>query len=162
VIVLTGAQDWDPVPVRRALADAAGKLWTTSQLGAAWTSATLGGNAIEQLDGLSSLTFAIRGRLLFLSNDSGLLGAVLSRSGASTPIPAFTYAAGFRHAREHANYDRIMTALDFAPAGPRGPGFFSGNIASLSRVLSGISEVRVTEEERGPATMQTVVYQLAQ
>lgn len=63
------------------------------------------------------------------------------------------------------NYDRVMTALDFAGSarGERGgaPSFFTGNIASLSEVLSDLVEMRVTEGERGLATVQTVVYQMA-
>ena len=44
VIVLSGAGDWDPDSVRNALTAAAGKLWTTSELGAAWVSGTAGRN----------------------------------------------------------------------------------------------------------------------
>jgi hypothetical protein len=52
-----------------------------------------------------------------------------------------------------------MAALDF-PAPATAPTFFSGNIASLSRVLSSVAEVRVTEEQRGMATFQTVLYRI--
>ena len=38
--------------------------------------------------------------------------------------------------------------------------FFSGNIASLSRVLSSVAEVQITEQERGGVTSQKIVYQL--
>ena len=154
VIVLAGAQDWERDSVRSALSAAAGKLWTTSQLGAGWVS---GGAGVERLKGLGTLLFAERGRLLFLSNDERLLGAVVSRSGSAGG--AFSYVAGVRHLRERANYERVMGALDFGSAG-RGPTFFGGNIGSLSQVLAGVTEVRVTEEERGGNTVQTVVYEL--
>jgi hypothetical protein len=164
VIVLAGGAQWDPDLVRRSLSAAAGKLWTTSQLGAGWVSGTSGRHPIEQLDGLGALIFASSGELLFLSNDSGLLAAVLDRAGSTPPVGALTYAAGFRHLRERPNYQRIMTALDFtsSPGFDNAPRFFSANIASLSRVLSGIAEIRVTQEERGNLTMQTVLYQMAQ
>lgn len=168
-IVLEGAQDWDRDAVRSALSTAAGKLWTTSQLGAGWVSETSGQYPIERLDGLGTLAFANRGRLLFLGNDVPLLEAALDRTGAALPSGNLTYAAGFRHLRERPAYQRIMTALDFtSPAAPGradpsgAPPFFSRNIASLSRVLSRVVEIRVTEEERGPATFQKVVYQLEQ
>jgi hypothetical protein len=164
VIVLSGASDWDPNAVRAALGAAAGKLWTTSQLGAGWTAATAGSHPVERLDGLGTLLFAQRGPLLFLSNDAALLAAVLDRAAAGAPPAALTYAAGFRHLRERSNFERVMAALDFtSPAGSArfGPRFFSGNIASLSRVLSRISEIRVTEEERAGATVETVRYELA-
>src|SRR6202023_2339588 len=108
--------------------------------------------------GLGTLVFANRGRLLFLSNDSRLLAAVLDRAGTTSAANVLTYGAGFRHSREHSSYERVMAALDFtSPAGNLGfgrvdrsdgaPAFFSGNIASLSRVLSKVAEIRVTEEQ---------------
>ncbi len=163
VIVLDGVQDWDLDSVRTSLSAAAGKLWTTSQLGAGWVSGTAGRHPMERLDGLGTLMFASNGRLLFLSNDSRLLAAVLDRTGTTPPTGAFTYAAGFRHLLERPNFGPVMTALDFnGLAVTAGPAFFSGNISSLSRVLSNVSEIRVSEEERGNMTMQVVRYQMAQ
>ncbi|MGP8245669.1 MAG: hypothetical protein ACLQVN_14270 [Bryobacteraceae bacterium] len=170
VIVLAGAAPWDPDSVRRSFAAAAGKLWTTSQLGAGWVSGRSGRHPIEQLDGLGTLLFAASGELLFLSNDSGLLAAVLDRAGTRPPEGAVTYAAGFRHLRERSNYERIMRALDFTSSpgfrwagSPDGaPRFFSTSIASLSRVLSTVSEIRITEQERGNMTLQTVLYRMRQ
>jgi hypothetical protein len=166
VIVLAGTRDWDRGSVRSAVTAAAGKLWTTSQLGAGWVNGTAGRHPIERLDGLGTLMFADRGPLLFLSNDSRLLGAVLDRVGTRPPAGAFTYVAGFRHLRERPNYERVMTALDFTSSAGNGrggaPAFFTGNIASLGEVLSDVVEVRITEEERGLATVQTVVYQIRQ
>jgi hypothetical protein len=173
VIVLAGIQDWDRDEVRSSLTAVAGKLWTTSQLGAGWVNGMTGLHPIERLNGLGSLIFANRGRFLFLSNDSRLLAAVLDRVGTQLATGTLTYAAGFRHSRERSNYERVMTALDFtSPTGNAGfglayrrdgtPAFFSGNIAGLSRILSGVAEVRVTEQERGAVTVQTVLYQMAQ
>ena len=159
VIVLENAGDWDIDSVRSSLATAAGKLWTTSQLGAAWASGTSGRHTVERLDGLGTLVFAVRGRLLFLGNDSRLLTAVLDQARTRPANAALTYAAGFRHLREQENYQRVMAALDF-PASGTAPAFFSGNIASLSRVLSSVAEVRVTEEQKGMATFQTVLYRI--
>ena len=161
-IVLASATDWDRDAVRIALGGAAGKLWTTSQLGAGWIAGTAGSHPIERLDGLGTLVFASSGPLLFLGNDTPLLAAVLDRAGAPVPTTAFTYAAGFRHLRERANYQRVMAALDFSSGVSGPPSFFSGNIASLSRVLSQVAEVRVTQEVRGAVTLQTVVYRMGQ
>lgn len=171
VIVLDGAEDWQRDSVRSSLSAAAGRLWTTSALGTGWVSATSARHSIESLDGLGTLIFANQGRLLFLSNDAPFLTAVLDRVG-TTPVAAdaLTYAAGFRHLRERSNYERVMTALDFtASAGNAGfgraegaPSLFSGNIASLSRVLSRVAEIRVTEADRGADTLQTVIYQMTE
>ena len=164
VIVLAGAAGWDGDSVRSALTSAAGKLWTTSLLGAGWVPATSGRHAIERLDGLGTLLFADRGPLLFLSNDSRLLGAVLDRVGTRPAPGVLTYAAGFRHLRERPNYERVMSALDFAGSArnERGgvPSFFT-DIGSLSEVFSDLVEIRVTEEARGLATLQKVFYQMA-
>lgn len=146
VIVVEGAGDWDQPSVRSSLAVAAGKLWTTSQLGA--------------LDGLGTLVSATRGHLLFLGNNPDLFAAVLARSTATPVQGAFVYAAGFRHDRERANFERIMNALDHSsPAGT--PSFFSANIGSLSRVFSQVSAVRIREERRPQMTLQAVRYEIA-
>ncbi|MGA2119041.1 MAG: hypothetical protein ABSH56_30360 [Bryobacteraceae bacterium] len=170
VVVLDGAADWDADLVRQSLASAAQNLWTTSRLGAGWAPGTAGRHAVERLDGLGILLFASSGKLLFLANDSGLLAAVLDRAGTKPQAGdgGVTYAAGFRHLRERSSYQRIMAALDFTSsagsgwaAGSEGaPRFFSENIASLSRVLSGVEEVRIAEEDKGDRTVQTVVYRL--
>jgi hypothetical protein len=162
VIVIDGVEDWDRDAVRASLTDAAGKLWTTSQLGAGWASGTAGRHPVERLDGLGTLLFANSGRLLFLGNDAGLLASVLDRLGEKPATGAFDYAAGFRHLRERSNYGRVMSALDFnsSAGNDAAPTFFSGNIGSLSRVLANVAEVRVTEEQKGHITVQTVWYQM--
>lgn len=172
VMVLASATAWNRDSVRSALGAAAGKLWTTSQLGAGWTDDRAGRHPVERLDGLGTILLASSGPLLFVANDASLLAAVLDRAGSPAASAAFTYAAGVRYQRERANYERVMTALDFTSAasafgfyrrdGEAAPNFFSGNIASLSRVLSKVVEIRITEEERGAATMQTVRYQMEQ
>ncbi len=63
-----------------------------------------------------------------------------------------------------------MAALDFvSPSdnpgffrteGPGGPTFFSGNLGSLSRILSSVVEVGITEEDRGNTSIPTVTYQI--
>jgi hypothetical protein len=170
VVVFQGGGNWDHDAVRTAFTTAAGKLWSTSQLGAGWTT---DGSApqLDRLDGLATLVFANRGSLLFISNDARLLQSVLARSGAAAPGTSYTYAAGFRHALEFANYERVMTALDFSSAPATGqilfsdtsagaPAFFSGNIASLGHALAKLNEVSVTEEKRGDVTVQIVKYQM--
>jgi hypothetical protein len=164
VIVLEGVSDWDITSVRSSLAAASGRLWTTAQIGAAWTNAIAGGQLIERLDGLGSLLFAVRGHRLFLGNDGRLLSSVLNRAGVAPDAGDLTYAAGFRRSRESANYERITGALDFAlrPGdNGRGPALLSNNIASLSRVFAIISEVRLSQQEQGGVTRQNIVYEMA-
>jgi hypothetical protein len=166
VIVLEGTESWDLDSIRDSLVTAVGGLWTTSQMGAHWIAGTAGRHSVERLDGLGALLFANRGKLLFLSNDMALLAATLDRAGSNPMASSFTYAAGFRQSRKRSNYGQIMKALDFNgyPGGLQADNagdkhsFFSGNIASLSQVLSRVSEIRVTEEERATVTVQTVLF----
>jgi hypothetical protein len=107
------------------------------------------------------ITFAAQGPLLVIANDNDLLQTILARP--RTPMPAFTasYAAAFRHARERANYQRLMNALDFGPAQPgQSPGFFSANIASLSTALRPINGIQLTERTTPDRLQQTIVYAL--
>jgi hypothetical protein len=160
VVVLQGQAAWNRDTVRDALSTAAGDLWTTAQLGAGWTSATAGRHSVDRLDGLGTLTFAIAGQRLFLANDLPLLAAVLDRTATAPSARPMTYAAGFRHSRESANYGRIMTALDFGSAHGETPAFFSGDLASLGRTLASISESTITRTETNSATEETVSYHL--
>jgi len=170
-IVLDAAQDWDAGAVRSALSGAAGRLWTTSQLGAEWAGAAAGSHTVERFNGLGTLLLVANGRRLFLANDAGLIAAVLDRTAVQPAAGGLSYAAASRHAREHADFVRLTTALDFTvPAqntgfarfapGDGAPPFFSGNMASLSGVLSNVSEIRVTSRDQGALTFETVVYRL--
>ena len=160
VVVLDGSSPWNRDTVRAALSTAAGDLWSTAQLGAGWTSATAGRHAVDRLDGLGTLAFAIDGRRLFLANDLPLLASVLDRTAIAPPARPLTYAAGFRHSRESGNYNRIMAALDFGSARGEAPAFFSGDLASLGRTLASISEISITRAETNGATAETVSYHL--
>jgi hypothetical protein len=162
-IVLAASSPWDQPAVEQALTGVIEPLWTTTGLGAGWKSATAGNSSVRALDGLGTLYLATRENLLFLSNDAGLLGVILDHGAASSPASASaTYAAVFRLAREQAPYERLMTALDFASsANANGaPAFFSQNIAGLGRVLSPVSEIRVTEQDEGARVSQTVDYRM--
>jgi len=155
VIAVNGEHEWDGNAVSAALGTAAGKLWSTSQLGARWVAGTEGQHPVKRLNGLGVLIFAASGRLLFISNDVRFLTAVLDRRGAKAPSATLVYAAGFRHLREHINYERVMRALE-----PEPHGLFSDNIGSLSRVLASVREVRVAQEEQGGRTYETVTYEM--
>lgn len=168
VIVLAGAGSWDLAAARATLSVAAGALWTTSGAGAGWTIAAAAPQPVERLNGLGTLLMASRGNLLFLANDANLLTATLTRTAAPPTAERMTYAAGFRHMRERARFERLMTALDahtassrFFRFGNNAAPFFSGNLASLSRSLASVAEVRITEQVEGPVTKQVVVYSLA-
>jgi hypothetical protein len=81
-----------------------------------------------------------------------------------------TYVALFNHMQEQSNFRPLMGQLDLA--GHRGaadqraettagqsPAFFSGDVASLSRVFSRVESERVEERDLGANVAQTVTYQ---
>jgi hypothetical protein len=126
-IVLAGSSAWDPDSVRVALEG-----------------------------GADNVEFTARGNLLVLANSADLLKEILSRVDRKPATDGATYIAGFRHAAERANFEKMMTALDY---GKPQPTFFSGNIASLSRVFSRVSTESIVVHDHGGSLTQTVVYQ---
>ncbi len=77
------------------------------------------------------------------------------------------YAAEFHHAREQADYLRIMEALDFGagqqpflfnPQGNRTPTLFSSNVGSISSTLGFVQTMLVTHTETPALQKQTIVY----
>src|SRR5581483_91708 len=155
-VVFDASSSWDSAAVESAVTAVVNPLWTAAGLGAGWTADNVAGAAVRRLDGLGKLYVAHRGNLLFLANDAPLLGTMLQRPlGATAGSAEITYAAGFRHARERANYERMMTALDFAgPAAQLNyglvasrsdaPAFFSQDLASLSAALAPLREIDIT------------------
>jgi hypothetical protein len=164
VVALEAESDRDAAGFQTALAAAAARVWTTSQIGAAWITASAGTHAVERLDGLGQLFLCAQGRRLFLANDAALLTATLDRNALAPTSALQTYATGFRHAREAANFARLASALDFnaSPADSAyAPGFFSANIGSLSGVLAAVSDMSITQQEPEGVTLQTVRYQIS-
>jgi hypothetical protein len=167
-VVISATNAWDGARVREALSASVETLWTTSRLGVGWRATTAGQHALEQLDGLTPLEFAIDGRLLLVANDSELLGAVLTRLGTA-PAPAGpSYFAEFRHAVARPNYERLMQALDFgepeqsffySPQGGRTPPFFSDNLGGLSGALGFVQDMLITHVEASAVERQAIVYQ---
>ena len=87
LLAIAGSSDWDPNAIHQALTAAVETLWTTSSLGARWTSGTAGSHPIDRLDGLAPLMIAVRGRVLLIANDPELLAAALDAP------PAFSVTA---------------------------------------------------------------------
>ena len=165
--VLLGAAEWDAGAARNALRSSVEALWTTSRLGAQWVERGEAEAAYHQLDGLTPLMVAVRGRLLVVSNATALLEGVLSRMSEPVPEIVGVYAASLRHGAEREPYVKLMGHLDYAGAsrygftGKRPPHFFSENVASLSQTLSRVGVVSVVTRDSGPSVSQTVTYELS-
>ncbi len=153
VLVIRAESAWDAAAVRAAIADDLSRRISVGGLGLQW--------AGVGLDGLAPVRVEARGNNLYLSNSAELSAAVQRPSGDYGLTDA-TYLAGFRHAREHAGFVRIMKALD-AGAAPdsmsdRGHPYFSDNWASLSEALGVVGEVNVSRSEKADRVGEVVRY----
>jgi hypothetical protein len=161
-VALLSSSDWDEAAVRSALTDFLRPALTASQLGVNWRSKS----GYLELDGLWALALAVRGKYLFVSDDSRLLQELLSeRSQKAATTPA-VFISGFSHARERERFTRLTGLLDNQSAGERGaaghmPEFFSENIASLSAVLARVGSEKIVIRDAGDKVLQTVTYEWA-
>jgi len=164
VLVLHGAQEWNEQQIRSALQTAFLGLWTTSSLGVQWNERSAATQTFHQLDGLSPLAVAVRGRELFLANSPYLLVNTLNANNQAAESSPLIHAAVFRRARAQANYETLMGHLDYLQYGRyrsrqnRVPDLFSENIASLGRTLQTVESISVRTTQGDDAVHQTLVY----
>jgi hypothetical protein len=101
---------------------------------------------------------AVRGKIVYFSNDVGLLTSVLQSKGQPPASPSI-YAAAFKHARERENFYKLSSLLDQAArASDAAPQFFSQNVASFSRSLGNFDSEEVTTRQTKDKIQQTVTY----
>ena len=116
------------------------------------------------MDGLNTVVVALRGKMLIIATDGGTLAAILSRMDEKSRMEPATYVAGFRHDAERETFYKMTSVLDRGGQNEYGrsdsePQFFSQNIGSLSRTLSGVKSESVTMRRVGGADLQTVRYE---
>jgi hypothetical protein len=171
-IVLLANANWDADAIRGALSSAAGSLWSNGGLGAGWRSRSTP-NGVWELDGLGRIAMAVDGRWLVIGtvgNSTDLVSAILARRSRPA-VAGSVYAAGWRHAREIPNFERMMRLIDF-PQGHAGPGdvgnvpgrepmFYSENIASFGRVLGRVQSEAIAVHDAGGMLRETVIYRIA-
>jgi len=172
-IVLAASRDWDEAAVRDALSAALPSGLTTARLGANWKKRSSTDGEYLALDGTVPLYLAVQGRQLLLANDAELIEKILARRQKSASIAGkdgVTYTAIFHHTqKEQSNFRRLMSQLDRAGHASGGdlqandtgqkPEFFSGNVASFSRVFSNVESEQMVEKDQGEIVTQTVTYQ---
>lgn len=164
VLVLQGKQEWNGEQIRSALQTALLGLWTTSRLGVQWSEQTVAAQTFHQLDGLAPLAVAVRGRELFVANSPELLVSVLNADNPAVESSPLIHAAVFRRTREQANYETLMSHLDYLQYGRyrsqqnRVPDLFSENIASLGRTLQRVESMSVRTTQGDDAVHQTLIY----
>lgn len=172
-IVVQADENWNDTAVRDALATALEPGLTVGRIGLGWVQRSGPTGNYFGLDGRVPLYAAVRDKQLFLANDSDLLEHMLARrqSSPQTTQAGVTYTASYWHlVREQQSFSALFTMLDkTASAGgdndqamqPQGrsPAFFSGNMASLSRMFSNVSLETVQEKDEGAKVTQTVIYE---
>jgi hypothetical protein len=162
-MVIEASQDWDLPALQQAVQGELSPSLTASTLGLAWREVNQAGGYFE-LDGLHPLQLAVRGRLLYISNQAEMLSAVLQARNTSAEQQGVHYAAGFNHQRERQNFYEVTDTIDkAAPAPPtygrKEPRFFSQNITSFSRTLARLESEKVVVREVENKVFQTVTYQ---
>ncbi|HEX4602724.1 MAG TPA: hypothetical protein VH724_01925 [Candidatus Angelobacter sp.] len=161
VIAVAGGADWDVPAVQKAVQDLVTPALTAARLGVQWREVKEAGGYYE-LDGLSPVQMAVRGRVLYLANDAGLLGSVLQTKNQVLSQPA-SYAAGFSHSRERQNFYKFSSLVD-QPSGGKGaePQFFSQNMAGFSRAFARLDSEEIITRQTKDKIQQTVTYRWMQ
>ena len=171
-MVISASRDWNEGSVREALSAALAEDLTAGKIGINWAKRSGAAGNYLALDGGLSLFVAVKGKQLLVANDSELLEKLLAAHAGSVSTDTkdgVTYAAVFRSAQERENFRLLSKQLDLAgqhavadqqpqPAGDKGPAFFSGDIASLWQVFSGVESAEIQERDQGARVTQTVVY----
>jgi hypothetical protein len=165
-VVLQAATDWNSSAVNSAFSHAIEQAATTQHLGGAWRPAGASPNDYFELDGLLPARLAVRGKLLIVANNAEDLSAILARLQSRSEAAPAIFAAGFRLVGEQQDLIHLSDALDQAnpqrqpdSSDPDAePPFFSANLASLGRVLSGVDSESVVIRSAAGKILETVTY----
>jgi hypothetical protein len=165
-VVLASTNEWDGEGARAALQSAVAET-TTQGLGAGWRRSGKGSNEYFELDGQFPLCLAVRGKYLVLSNRAELLNSISFRPGKMAAATEAVSASGINFAHERDNFATLTRLLENSSAAENssstdsagGLAFFSGNLASLSYVLSGVKSESIITREAGGKVLQTLTYQ---
>ncbi len=159
-VALLGQSEWNESAVRSALVDFVRPSLTAGDLGVEWQKT---GTYLE-LNGLWTVSVAVRGKYLLISDHGGLLTGMLANANQKTTLKPAVFVAEFDHQKERNNFARLTGLLD-KPVGGSGagstPNFLSDNIASLSSALAGMSSEKIVIRDAGNKVSQTVTYEWA-
>lgn len=176
-LVVQAVSPWNVDSAKSAITAAIRPGLTASQLGVEWTEKTAPAGSYFALDGLAKIFLSVRDTRLFLATSESLLQAMMANDQQHPRASSggVTYAGLFRHsALEQQNFRKIVNRLDSVNGGNQNasngdadgedaqgktPPFFSGNVASLSRVFSDVVRESIEEKDQGELVTQAVVYQ---
>ena len=100
------------------------------------------------------------GRALVIASTPAMLKDIVVRLGNAPSGLGAQYIARYAHARELEPFTRMMSFIDTSRPQyePTAPQFFSGNVASVGRVLARLQSVDVTVRASPTELRQQVVY----
>jgi hypothetical protein len=157
VVAVDAANNWDVPSVQKAVQDLLAPGLTAARLGLQWHQVKEAGGYYE-MEGLSALQIALRGKILYFANDAGLLSSVLQARNQPLSQPV-NYAAGFSHSRERENFYKFTRLMDQQSVAKEGePQFFSQNMASLSRAFNKLDSEEIVTRQTKDRIQQTVTY----
>jgi hypothetical protein len=157
VVAVDAAASWDLPSVQKAVQDVLAPGLTAARLGLQWREVSDAGGYSE-IDGLSPVQIAVRGKILYLSNDAGLLSAVLQARNQPLSQPV-SYAAAFSHSRERQNFYKFTSLIDQQSAAREAePQFFSRNMADFSRTFNKLESEEIVTRQTKDRIQQTVTY----
>jgi hypothetical protein len=157
VVAVAAAADWDVPSVQRAVQDLLAPGLTAARLGLEWREVKEAGGYYE-LDGLSPVQMAVRGKIFFLANDAALLSSVLQTKNQPLSQTA-SYSAGFNHTRERQNFYKFSSLVDQrSRAADAEPQFFSQNMASFSQAFAKLDSEEIITRQTKDRIQQTVTY----
>jgi hypothetical protein len=157
VVEITAGAEWDILSMQKAVQDVIVPGLTAAQLGLQWREVKDAGGYYE-LDGLSPLQIAMRGKVIYFANDAGLLSSVLQAKGQPLTQPV-SYAAGFNHSGERQNFYKFTSLVDQQSVAKEGePQFFSRNMASFSRAFARLDSEEIVTHQTKDKIQQTVTY----
>ena len=157
-IAFAAETNWNEREVQTALSDFVRPGLTSRQLGITWKTAS----GYSTLDGLWSLSIAVRGKYLIVADDPGFISAVTANLNQKASTPPAAFAAGFHHKNERENFASMMKLLATgSQSSDAWPDFFSQNVASLSFALKNVSSEKVMVHDAADRQTQTVTYEWA-
>jgi hypothetical protein len=157
VVAVEAANNWDVPSVQNAVQDMLAPGLTAAHLGLQWREVKEAGGYYE-IDGLSALQIAVRGKIIYFANDAALLSSVLQARNQPLSHPA-SYAAGFNHSHERQNFYKFTNLVDQHSEDKEGePRFFSQNMASFSRAFNQLDSEEIITRQTKDRIQQTVTY----
>ena len=165
-MVVAASHDWDLQAVQSALQTDLASGMSVATLGLAWKQVRQEkdhANGYFELDGIRPMQLAVRGKLLYISNQPEMMAAMLQTRNVEVQPQGIVYVSSLNHARERQNFDELTKDIDHStqPASPyeiNQPHFFSQNIASLSRTFARLESEKVLVREDKGRVLQTVIY----